>query len=153
MNNGKAIMRLGNNGQLDLQMGILKAGPATVQTNGTINYQVTIYNYTNTAKTGLSVTSDGQTQTGVDVPPNDRKVLTFTKTAPGTPQTLDSDTAVISGINLVSNTVSTDVTTVTTAVIQTHVIGNVGGTSVGMPPITLVILQQSLLLRIRAIHS
>lgn len=131
LNNGKAIMRLGNNGKLDLQMGMMKTGPATVPINGSIDYKVTIYNYTNTAITGLSVVSDGQTQTGIDVPANDSKVLTFTKTAPGTPQTLDSDTAVISGINLVSNTVSTDVTNVTTAVINTHVIGAVGGTSVG----------------------
>ncbi|MCM3134413.1 Ig-like domain-containing protein [Paenibacillus polysaccharolyticus] len=131
LNNGKAIMRLGNNGKLDLQMGIMKTGPATVPINGSIDYKVTLYNYTNSAITGLSVTSDGQNQTGIDVQANDNRVLTFTKTAPGTPQTLDSDTAVITGINLVSNTVSTDVTNVTTAEINTHVIRDVGGTVTG----------------------
>ncbi|WP_128104189.1 Ig-like domain-containing protein [Paenibacillus sp. DCT19] len=127
----KATMRLGNNGKLDLLMGIDKSGPATVQTNGSIDYKVTIYNYTDTDKTGLSVTSDGQTQTGIDVLSNDSKELTFTITAPGTPQTVTSGTAVLSGIGLVSNTVTTDVTNVTTAVINTHVIGDNGGTTTG----------------------
>ncbi|WP_340018814.1 Ig-like domain-containing protein [Paenibacillus sp. FSL H3-0457] len=131
MNNGRATMKLGNNGKLDLKMGIDKTGPATIQTNGSINYTVTIYNYTNTTKTGLSVTSEGQTQTGIDVPANSSKVLSFTKTAPGTPQTVISDNAVISSINLGSNTVTTNVTDVTTAVVTTHVIEAIGGTTEG----------------------
>lgn len=131
LNDGRAIMRLGNNGKLDLQMGIMKTGPASVQINGSIDYKVTIYNYTNTDQTGLSVNSDGQTQTEIDVPANGSKVLTFTKTAPDTPQTLDSDTAVITGVNLVSNKVTTNVTNVTTAAINTHVIGAVGGITAG----------------------
>ncbi|WP_342571489.1 Ig-like domain-containing protein [Paenibacillus sp. FSL R5-0749] len=131
LNQGKATMKLGNNGRLDLMIGIDKKGPATVQTNGSMDYTVTIYNYTNTAKTGLSVTSDGQTQTGIDVPANGSKVLTFTITAPSTQQTLVSDNAVITGLNLGSNTVTTNVTDVTTAVITTHVIGTVGGTTAG----------------------
>ncbi|WP_145045057.1 Ig-like domain-containing protein [Paenibacillus xylanexedens] len=127
----KATMRLGNNGKLDLLMGIEKKGPATTQTNGSIDYKVTIYNYTDTVKTGLSVASDGQTQTGIDVPANASKELTFTITAPDTPQTVTSGTATLSGIGLVSNTVTTDVTNVTTAVINTHVIGGNGGTTTG----------------------
>ncbi|MGN7414617.1 Ig-like domain-containing protein [Paenibacillus sp. SAF-068] len=131
LNQGKATMRLGNNGKLDLMMGISKTGPVTVLTNGSMDYTVTIYSYTNTSKTGLSVTSDGQTQTGIDVPANSSKVLTFTITAPSTQQTLVSDNAVITGINLGSNTVTTTVTDVTTAVITTHVIGAVGGSAAG----------------------
>lgn len=131
LSNKKATMKLGNNGKLDLLMGIDKTGPATVQTNGSIDYKVTIYNYTNTDKTGLSVTSDGQTQTGINVPANDSKELTFTLIAPGTPQTLTSNTAILSGIGLVSNSVTTEVTSVTTAVINTHVIGDNGGTTTG----------------------
>lgn len=47
-------MKLGNNGRLDLLMGIDKTGPATVQTNGSMDYTVTIYNYTNTEKQDLA---------------------------------------------------------------------------------------------------
>ncbi|RTE09080.1 Ig-like domain-containing protein [Paenibacillus whitsoniae] len=112
LSGGKMTMKLGNNGKLDLEMGIVKAGPATAQLNGTINYTVTVYNYTDTPKTGLSVISEGQTQSGITVPANGSKEMTFNATAPGTTGQITSGAAVISGINLASNTVTTDVTNV-----------------------------------------
>ncbi|MGG1553917.1 Ig-like domain-containing protein [Paenibacillus ferrarius] len=112
LSGGTMTMKLGNNGKLDLEMGIVKAGPATAQLNGTINYTVTVYNYTDTPKTGLSVISEGQTQSDITVPANGSKELTFNATAPGTTGQITSGTAVISGINLASNTVTTDVTNV-----------------------------------------
>ncbi len=131
----RVTMMLGNNGRLDLEMGIVKTGPATVKTGGNIEYKVTIYNYTNTDKTGLTVNSDGDTpKTGVVVLAGDSTELTFNKTAPSTlptPPTITSDQAEISGIGLKSNTVETEVTDVITHRVTTHVIGDVGGSASG----------------------
>ncbi|WP_168735705.1 tandem-95 repeat protein [Cohnella fermenti] len=109
----KVTMKLGNNGRLDLEMGIVKSGPATVAVNGTITYTVTIYNYTDEDITGLSVTSEGQTQTEVDVPAKSgtemgSTELIFSTTAPSLEGSVTSGTAVVSG--LASNTVTTAVT-------------------------------------------
>ncbi|MGG1519428.1 Ig-like domain-containing protein [Paenibacillus oryzisoli] len=112
LSGNKVTMKLGNNGKLGLEMGIIKTGPATAPLNGTINYTVKVYNYTDTDKTGLSVISEAQTQSGITVPANGSKELTFSTTAPGTTGPITSGTAVISGINLASNTVITDVTNV-----------------------------------------
>lgn len=127
----RVTMKLGNNGRLDLEMGIVKSGPATVQKDSNIDYKVTIYNYTNTPKTSLAVTSDGQTKTDISIPAMDRTELTYGITAPSTPQTITSDQATISGIGLQSNTVETEVTDVITHRVTTHVIGNVGGSASG----------------------
>ncbi|MBO9609321.1 MAG: hypothetical protein J7639_25435, partial [Paenibacillaceae bacterium] len=132
LNAGKATTKLGNSGRLDLQMGIVKSGPATVQVNGTIEYKVTIYNYTNTAQTNLTVTSEGTTspQTNVTVPANGNTVLTFTIPAGSTPKTVTSGTATVSN-GPTSNTVTTVVTDLQTYTINTHLIGNGSGSTTG----------------------
>lgn len=134
LSDNKVTMKLGNNGRLDLEMGVVKTGPATAQTGGNINYEVTVYNYTDTDKTGLSVASDGDTpQTGITVPHNGSKVLTFHATAPSAPQTLTSNQAVVSGNgpSFSSNTVDTNVTDVIAYTVTPHVVGNIGGSASG----------------------
>lgn len=134
LSDNKVTMKLGNNGRLDLEMGVVKTGPATARTGGNINYEVKVYNYTDTDKTGLSVASDGDTpQTGITVPHGDSKTLTFHATAPITPQTLTSNQAVVSGNgpSFSSNTVDTDVTDVIAYTVTPHVVGNVGGSASG----------------------
>lgn len=133
LSDGRVTMKLGNNGKLDLEMGVVKKGPATAQTGGEISYQVTIYNYTDTDKTGLTVTSDGQTKSAIDVPAGGSEELTFSTTAPSTPQTLTSSPAEVSGNgpSFSSGTVDTNVTDVITYTVTTHVIGDVGGSALG----------------------
>ena len=118
LSGGKLEMRLGNNGQLDLEVGIIKSGPSSVAVNDKITYNVTVYNYTDTDKNNLTITSEGDTRTGVDVPANSSTTLTFDKTAPSTTGSITSDKAEITDYGLQSNAVDTTITEIPKFTVQ-----------------------------------
>lgn len=78
---GNVVTLFGNNGMVELEMGIEITGPEFVVTFGTLTYTVTVYNYTDTEKTNVSVAFNSgfrqmpfgnfnQTKTGITVSAN-----------------------------------------------------------------------------------
>ena len=119
---GKLTMKLGNNGILKLMLGIVKsvAEADSIAVGEFPEYKVTIYNYSDTEQTGLSVSSEGQTKTGVTVPAGGHTDLIFESTIPAASSDIasgiTSGQAMITGLGsngtlqLASNAVHMEVT-------------------------------------------
>ena len=111
ISDGKVSIKLGNNGRLDVEMGVVKSGPEQVKVSDTIKYPVTVYNYTDSDKT-VSIQSEGQNRTDISVPGKSSSTEEFTTTAPNTTtEKLTSNVATVDvdGKTITSNTVDTKV--------------------------------------------
>ncbi len=111
ISDGKVSIKLGNNGRLDVEMGVVKSGPEQVKVSDTIKYPVTVYNYTDSDKT-VSIQSEGQNKTNISVPGKSSITEEFTTTAPNTQTeklTSNVATVVLDGKTITSNTVDTKV--------------------------------------------
>ena len=126
-------MKLGNNGKLELVAAIVKDGPAKVKEGGTIEYDVTVYNYTDDSLTVTIKNSDGAADiSSVTVSPNGSKTESYSVTAPNVAAdtTIKStSTITLSGKTITSNEVETLVVPVYE--IKAAVIGGEGGTVSG----------------------
>ena len=111
ISDGKVSIKLGNNGRLDVELGVVKSGPEQVKVSDTIKYPVTVYNYTDSDKT-VSIQSEGQNKTEISVPGKSLSTEEFTTTAPNTQTeklTSGVATVVVDGKTITSNTVDTKV--------------------------------------------